>query len=84
MLETVGVKTYIAFTDEHVFALVQFCQETSEIGVEPHLFIDGLPTYALDGADAGARIGDCSSRPEDVKRVFDVRRKAPVGFSPAQ
>jgi hypothetical protein len=84
MLESVGVKTFIAFTDEHVFALVQFSQETPDVGVEPHLLIEGVPGYALDAADPGARIGGCVSAPNDVKRVFEVRRKVPVSFSLAQ
>jgi len=80
MLESVGVKTYIAFTDDHVFALVQFNQSNPDPAVVPHLFIDGIPCYALDAADPGATIGRCASAPYEVKRVFDVRRKAPVGF----
>jgi len=81
MLETVGVKTFIAFTDDHVFALVRFSQDQPVPGVAPHLFIDGIPCYALDPSDPGASIGDCGAAPHTVKRAFDVRRKAPVGFS---
>ncbi len=81
MLETVGLKTYIAFTDDHVFALVRFNQSHPVPGVAPYLFADGVACYALDAADPGASIGDCASEPHAVKRVFDVRRKAPVGFS---
>jgi hypothetical protein len=81
MLESVGVKTYIAFTDDHVFALVRFDRNAPIPSVEPHVFIDGEPCYALDAADPGAKIGGCVSRPEAVKRVFDVRRKAPMQFS---
>ena len=81
MLETVGVKTYIAFTDDHVFALVRFSQSDPVPGVAPYLFVAGIPCYALDAADPGASIGDCVSRPYAVERVFDVRRRAPVEFS---
>ncbi len=81
MLETVGVKTYIAFTDDHVFALVWFNQSHPVPGVAPYLFVDGTSCYALDAADPGASIGDCAAEPHAVKRVFDVRRKAPVSFS---
>ena len=81
MLETVGVKTYIAFTDDHVFALVRFSRRDPVPGVSPHLFVDGIPCYALDAADPGASIGRCASVPHAVKRVFDVRRKAPVEFA---
>jgi len=81
MLETVGVKTYIAFTDEHVFALVRFDQSHSLPGIAPYLFIDGTPCYALDASDPGASIGGYAVAPHTVKRVFDVRRKAPVSFA---
>ncbi len=80
MLESVGVKTYIVFTDDHVFALVRFSQGTRLSGIAPYLFVDGAPCYALDASDPGASIGGCMSAPLDVRRVFDVRRKAPVGF----
>ena len=81
MLETVGVKTYIAFTDEHVFALVRFSQGYQVPDVAPYLFIDGMACHALDAADPGASIGDCAVPPHTVKRIFDVRRRAPVAFS---
>jgi len=81
MLETVGLKTYIAFTDDHVFALVRFNQSHPVPGVAPHLFVEGVACYALDAADPGASIGDCVSEPYAVERVFDVRRRAPVAFS---
>jgi hypothetical protein len=81
MLESVGVKTYIVFTDDHVFALVRFKPANTGPGVDPYLFIDGTPCYALDAANPDAKIGECTSRPGDVKRIFDVREKAPVRFS---
>ncbi len=81
MLETVGVKTYLVFTDEHVFALVRFSTKYPDIGTEPYLFVEGAPCYALDAADPGAWIGRSAAAPEKVKRIFDVRRKSPVCFS---
>ena len=81
MLESVGVKTYIAFTDDHVFALVRFSRKLPSLDAKPHLWVDGWPCYALDPADPGATIGRCASTPQQVKRVFDVRRKSPVGFA---
>lgn len=83
LLETVGVKTYIAFTSDHVFALVQFSGKDRVAGVSPYLHVDGMPCHALDPSEPGASIGDCSVAPHTVKRVFDVRRKAPVEFSAA-
>lgn len=81
MLETVGVKTYIAFTDEHVFALVPFRKSHLLPAAAPFLTIDDTPCYALDPSDPDAFIGKCSVAPRMVKRVFDVRRKAPVTFA---
>ena len=81
MLESVGVKTYIVFTDDHVFALVRFNPANAGPGAAPYLFIDGIPCYALDAANPEAKIGECTSRAADVKRIFDVREKAPVRFS---
>lgn len=80
MLESVGVKTYIAFTDEHVFALVGFNGEDRIQGADPHVYIDGRPCYALDAADPGAWIGRCASTPSEIKRIFDVRGRFSVGF----
>ena len=81
MLESVGVHTYIAFTDEHVFALVDVEKDAAVLSATPCVFIDGKPCYALDPADPGAVIGRSSATPQQVKRVFDVRRKAPVHFT---
>ncbi len=80
MLESVGVKTYIVFSDTHVFALVRFSHNYPELTVAPHVYVDGSPCYALDAADPGATIGRSASPPSQVKRVFDVREKAPVHF----
>lgn len=81
MLESVGVTTYIAFTDEHVFALVRFNQKDPQLTAAPFLFVEGWPCYALDAADPGATIGRCAAVPRDVTRVFDVRKKSPAEFS---
>ncbi|MCF7818766.1 MAG: hypothetical protein K9M54_12895 [Kiritimatiellales bacterium] len=81
MLESVGVNTYVAFTDEHVFALVDFEKDAPGLFATPFVFIDGKPCYALDPADPGSVIGRSLATPQQVKRVFDVRRKAPVHFT---
>jgi len=81
MLESVGVKTYIAFTDDHVFALVRFSQKEPPFSATPYLLVEGWPCYALDAADPGATIGRCAAVPQQVKRVFDVRGKSPVKFA---
>jgi len=81
MLESVGVKTYIAFTDAHVFVLVRFSRDYSDLMAVPYLFIDGEPCYALDPVDPEARIGHCSVAPQAVERVFSVRGKELMHFS---
>ena len=81
MLESVGVKTYMAFTDDHVFLLVQFPHKYPSLTATPHVYIDGRPCYALDPADAGAVIGRSVAKPEDIRRVFDSRNKALMSFS---
>jgi hypothetical protein len=80
MLETVGVTTFIAFTDEHVFSLVQFDGIQQQLGMDPFFLIDGRPVYALDPSIPEATIGLCLATPEQVKRIFHVRRKVPVAF----
>ena len=80
LLESVGVKTYVAFTDDHVFALVRFSKDYS--GLAPaHAYIDNVPCYALDPADRGAFVGRSGAPPEQIKRIFDVRRRMPVKFT---
>ncbi|MEE9368806.1 MAG: transglutaminase-like domain-containing protein [Pontiella sp.] len=79
LLESVGVKTYIAFTDDHVFALVRFSSKYENLA-PAHIYIDNIPCYALDPADPGAFIGRSTAKPEQIKRVFDVRRRIPVQF----
>jgi len=80
MLETVGVKTYIAFTDEHVLALMRFSQEMSGFDGLTYLEIDGAPCYLLDPSDPDATFGVASVNAAQIRRVFDVRRKIPVHF----
>lgn len=80
LLESVGVKTYIAFTPDHVFALVRFSETYSQLTVEPYVYIDGQPCYALDPADPGAEIGYSSASKLRIERIFDVRRKSLMHF----
>ncbi|WP_322607383.1 transglutaminase domain-containing protein [Pontiella agarivorans] len=80
LLESVGLKTYIAFTAYHVFALVQFDMKYPELKVEPYVYIDGHPCYALDPADPGAQIGYSAASRLRIERVFDVRKKNMVSF----
>jgi hypothetical protein len=80
LLETVGVKSYMVFTDEHVFAVVQFQKRYPDFDVQPYLFIDSLPCYALDPSDPEGAIGDFLVPSHKVRRVFDVRRRTPVDF----
>jgi hypothetical protein len=81
LLESVGVKALIAFTDDHVFSLVSFTQKYPLLDAKPHVYVAGKACYALDPADPGAVIGQTSARPEEIKRVFDVRSKMPVTFT---
>lgn len=80
LMESVGLKTYIAFTKDHVFALVRFPHPYKNLEADPFVYLDGTPCYALDPADAHAQIGTSSARPEQVRRVFDVRSKTLAGF----
>ncbi len=80
LMESVGLKTYIAFTDDHVFALVRFSKHYPELTVDPFVYIDGAPCYALDAADPGARIGYSSANRLRIQRVFDVRHKSLAKF----
>lgn len=81
MLESVGVKTLIAFTDDHVFALVIFSKHYPQLEAKPYVYVEGKPCYAVDPADPGAVIGQSNARPENIKRIFDVRGKNPVVFT---
>ena len=81
MLETVGVKTYIVFTDDHVFGLVRFSERYTLPDVPPYVYVDGAACYALDPSDPGALIGESAVKPADIGRVFDVRRRAPVKYT---
>lgn len=80
LLESVGIKTFIAFTDDHVFALTQFSTSYPQLVVAPYVYIDGLPCYALDPADPGAEIGYSSASKLRITKVFDVREKSLVQF----
>ncbi|QBG46821.1 hypothetical protein EGM51_05200 [Verrucomicrobia bacterium S94] len=75
-----GLKTYIAFTDDHVFALVRFDGKYSDLNVEPYVYIDNRPCYALDPADPGAQIGYSAASRFRIERVFDVRQKSMAYF----
>jgi hypothetical protein len=83
MLESVGVKTYIALTDTHVFVLVPFGGDHyPELqGIRPHVFVDGVPCYSLEATDSDARVGGGFTEPEQITRVLDVRKKTVVSFS---
>jgi hypothetical protein len=81
LLESVGVKTYIAFSDEHVFAMVHFMEADVPESISPYVFVDGKPLYALDPAGPGAVIGQAGAEPAAVRRIFDVREKRPVYYS---
>lgn len=81
MLESVGVKTLIAFTDHHVFTLISFSKKYPTIDAKPYVYVDGKPCYALDPSDPDAVIGQSSESPDKIKRVFDVRGKMPVAFT---
>jgi hypothetical protein len=81
LLESVGVKTLIAFTDHHVFALVCFSQKYPNLDAKPYVYLEGKPCYAMDPSDPGAILGQSIESPENIKRVFDVRGKMPVTFT---
>jgi hypothetical protein len=81
LLEAVGVKTYMAFTDQHVFVLVRFSKLYPELSVAPYVYIDDRPCYALDPADPRAVIGWSSALPIAITRVFDVRDRSMTRFT---
>jgi len=81
LLESVGVKTLIAFTDDHVFTLVCFSRNYPALDATPYVYVEGKPCYALDPSDPGAKIGEASDPREKLSRVFDVRSKKPVVFT---
>ncbi len=81
MLESVGVKTYMAFSRSHVFVLVHFTKPYATVGAAPFGFVDGDTCYALDPADPDAVVGLSSVLPPEVERVFDVRHKSLVRFT---
>lgn len=81
MLESVGVKSYMAFTADHVFALGAFSRSYPELDGVPYVLVEGKHCYMLDGADAGAEIGRSIARPEAIERIFDVRSKKLMKFT---
>lgn len=81
LLESVGIKTYMAFTDEHVFILARFDKQYPELTAAPYVYIEDEPCYALDPSDPGAIVGYSSAKPSSIKRIFDVRKKVLVRFS---
>lgn len=80
LLESVGVKTYMAFTANHVFALVRFQDTYKELSDVPYILIDGKPVYILDAADPNAKIGYGAARLHQIEHIFDVRTKALAKF----
>jgi len=80
MMESVGLKTYIAFTDQHVFALVRFTKTHPELKVKPTVYMDDTPLYALDPSDRDAQIGYTSVQSSQIRRIFDVSRRLPIEF----
>ncbi len=81
LLEAVGVRTYMAFTVDHVFLLVRFGRSYPDFTEKPYVYIDGEACYALDPADPGARIGYASARPAAIERIFDARERKLTHFS---
>ena len=80
LLESVGVKAYMAFTADHVFAYVQFDQVYTSLDDLPYVLIEGHRCYMLDPADPGAKIGYGAEPVGRTERVFDVRSKELVSF----
>ncbi len=80
LLESVGVRTYIAFTESHVFALVRFRQRYQGLP-EPHVYIDGIPCYAIDATLPEGEVGLAAERPGRIDRIFEVRSRSMVHFS---
>jgi hypothetical protein len=81
MLESIGVKTYMAFTADHVFLLVEFDKTYPELTVAPSVYIGGVPCYALDPADADAVIGASVADPSEIEHIFDAREKKLAQFT---
>ncbi len=80
LMESVGLKTYIAFTDDHVFALVRFSKRYDDLTVDPFVYLDGVPCYALDPADPEAQVGFSLASKFRIQHVFDVRKKMRAPF----
>jgi hypothetical protein len=80
LLESVGVKTYMGFTSDHVFALASFQKDYPELAGVPYLLIHDRRAYILDAADPNARIGFGAANRNQIEHVFDVRTKRMVKF----
>ncbi|MDF7822396.1 transglutaminase-like domain-containing protein [Pontiellaceae bacterium B12227] len=81
LLESVGVKTYMGFTADHVFALVSFRNSYSELAGIPYVLINDQRGYIVDAADPDAVIGYGAAEPKRIEHIFDVRSKGVVRFS---
>jgi hypothetical protein len=81
LLESVGVKTYLGFTSDHVFALVSFPYPYKELAEVPYILVNGQRSYILDAADPNAKIGYGAARLNQIERIFDVRTKAMTKFA---
>jgi hypothetical protein len=81
LLESVGVKTYLGFTSDHVFALVSFPYIYKELAGVPYILVNGRRSYILDAADPNAKIGYGAANPTQIEHIFDVRTKAMAKFS---
>ena len=81
LLESVGVDTYLAFTDHHVFVIARFNKTYPNLKASPCVFIDGEPCYALDPSIPGAKVGETIANRWYIKRIFDVRTKTLVHFT---
>lgn len=81
LLESVGVKCFMAFTPDHVFILARFSKNYPSLKAAPYGYIDDIPCYALDPIIPRSVVGMTIANPSDVKRVFDVREKTMVRFT---
>lgn len=81
LLESVGVKTYMAFTSDHVFVLVRFLDTYPELVGVPYVLIGGKRGYILDAADPNAKIGFGAATLDRIEHIFDVRSMALEKFT---
>jgi hypothetical protein len=80
LLESVGVKTYMGFTSDHVFVLVSFGRHYPQLEKVPYVIIDNRRAYILDAADPDAEIGYGSAHPSQIEHVFEVRTRSVAKF----